>query len=165
MGDKIYSVDFNKLVVWLLPRPLRRVRMVAFLKAMVLPFISVYMNLMVFRKAKLYQLSITPQVCWLTRLLNDRYDRTWRRIKIEDGVDKPPFYIYLNPELKPKYLRRSSEAMPPKYIYTGGESGLIADDFIVKIPIVRSININELIALVKAYKLAGTKFKVQQVGR
>lgn len=99
---------------------------------------------------------------YLEKLLNDRYDFTLRRIYIDDGVDKPPFYIFQPAELKPKYIRQRSENVP-KRIYTGGESGSLTDDFIVFTPAGLVFETPEMTSLVKAYKLAGTKFKIQTI--
>jgi hypothetical protein len=106
-------------------------------------------------------------VCYLTRLLNDRYDYTRRRITVVDSIDKDPVYIYRRDELKPRYIFKKTENRP-KFIYTYGESGLIRDDFIIKIPValfLAGLNTRELSSLVNVYKLAGTKFRIQFLGR
>jgi hypothetical protein len=162
MTDKIYQIDYDKLRVWLVPGRLRRERIIAYLHVVTSGVVSLYLDFLRYRKAKLYQLMITPQVCYLQRMLNDRFDFTQRRILIVDGIDKPPFYIYQHAELKPKYLRRTSEAKP-QWIYTAGESGILTDDFVVKVPAGIIFQMAEMRSLVKAYKLAGTRFKIQIV--
>lgn len=161
MSDKIYDIDFQKVVRWNLRRKKRKPGILALLNAMAKPVSLLYQDFLKYRKAKLYQLMITPQKCWLERLLNDRYDFTQRRVYIGDSVDKPPFYIYQSAELKPQFIYRRSENKP-KYIYTGGESGDLKDDFTVFVPLDISFELNEMISLVKVYKLAGTKFKIQR---
>lgn len=154
MGS-IYDIDFGKVVRWNLRRKKRKPRILALLNAMAKPVILLYQDFLKYRKAKLYQLMITPQKCYLERLLNDRYDFTQRRIYIDDGLDKPPIYIYQNAELKPLYLGS-------KIIYTRGESGDLKDDFIVFVPLDLVFENAEMTSLVKVYKLAGTKFKIQR---
>lgn len=154
MGS-IYDIDFSKVVRWNLRRKKRKPRILALLNSMAKPVVLLYQDFLKYRKAKLYQLMITPQKCWLERLLNDRYDFTQRRIYIDDGVDHPPTYIYQDAELKPLYLGT-------KIIYTGGESGDLKDDFIVFVPMDLIFEEQEMMSLVKAYKLAGTKFKIQR---
>ena len=114
-----------------------------------------------YRTAKLYHLLITPQKCYLEKLLNDRYDFTLRRIYIDDGIDKTPPYLYQHAELKPKYIRQASEATPV-WFYTSGESGSYRDDFIIYAPLALTFADLEMSSLVKVYKLAGTKFKIQR---
>lgn len=155
MSNNIYDIDFGKVVRWNLRRKKRKPRILALLNAMAKPIVLIQQDFLKYRKAKLYQLLITPQKCWLERLLNDRYDFSQRRIYIDDGVDYPPTYIYQSAELKPIYLGT-------KTIYTSGESGDLKDDFIIWVPNDISFEENEMISLVKVYKLAGTKFKIQR---
>lgn len=155
MSDKIYDIDFDKVVRWNLRRKKRMPRILALLNAMTKAIVLLYQDFLTFRKAKLYQLMITPQKCYLERLLNDRYDFTQRRIYIDDGVDYPPTYIYVAAELKPIYLGTTT-------IYTAGESGDLKDDFVVYVPYDLVFEDAEMVSLVRAYKLAGTKFKIQR---
>ena len=160
MNTKIYNINYNTVVEWLLPIPLRKTRLLAWMKLMATPFIIVYNNILRFRTARLYELKITPSKCYLEQMLRDRYDFSQRRIFISDGIDKPPFYIFQNDELKPKYLRKIIEGNPVR-IYTSGESGTIGDDFIVFVPKDINFELAEMTSLIKAFKLSGTKFKIQ----
>lgn len=167
MQNRIYDIDIFKMAGWLTPGRIKQPRLLNWIRSLLYPFTLLYISFLKYRKDKLYQLSITPQVCYLTKLLNDRYDYTRRRITVVDSVDKDPVYIYRNDELKPKYIFKKVENRP-KYIYTNGESGLIRDDFIIKMPValfLAGLNTRELISLVNVYKLGGTKFKLQFLGR
>lgn len=136
--------------------------MIAFLEALAAPYVDTHQDLLRYRGAKVYHLKITPQVCYLEQLLNSRYDRSLRRIHITDGNDRPPMFIYRTAELRPVFIRSRIEAQPA-WLYTRGENINELDDFIVWVPdaLITIIQEEELIGLVKAYKLAGTKFKVQ----
>lgn len=162
MNEVIYDIDHSQLKQWMIPARIRKSRLGAFLQVVISGVVFLYQDFLRFRKAKLYELMITPQVCYLERLLNDRFDFTQRRIRIVDGVDKPPFYIFQEAELKPKYLRNTSEAAP-QWIYTSGESGNLQDDFVILVPVALVFEEAEMRSLVKVYKLAGTKFKIQRV--
>ncbi len=162
MNVNIYNIDYSKLIGWLTPQELRKNKLRRLLNIMVAPVVVVYQLFLLYRTAKLYQLKITPQKCYLELLLNNRYDFTLRRIYIDDGVDRPPFYIFQNAELKPKFIRQRSENLPAR-IYTSGESGSIADDFIVFVPLGLVFEEPEMTSLIKVYKLAGTKFKIQRI--
>lgn len=161
MMSNIYDIIYSRLVKWWTPAPLRTTFWLSWLGVMVKPVADLYNSFLLYRTARLYQLMITPQKCWLERLLNDRYDNTLRRIYIEDGIDKPPFYIFQRAESKPKFIRQRSEAAP-QWIYTSGESGNLVDDFIVFVPMALVFEEPEMVSLVKVYKLAGVKFKIQR---
>ncbi len=151
-----YDIDFKKLTLWNVPNVLRKPRMLAWLWGCVYPFVTIHIDFLRFRKQKLYELSITPQVCFLEKLLNDRFDATQRRIVIVDAEDRPPLYLYINAENRPLFLGS-------RPLYTNGEAGTITDDFIVKVPAVVSFDNNELNGLLKRFKLAGTKHAIQIV--
>lgn len=156
MSKKIYDIDFNKMVVWLTADHLKKDRRIAFFQALIKPIITTYLEFKRVRTAKIYQLTITPQVCYLQRLLNDRYDYVQRRIEIIDAADKPPLYTFTVAENKPVFLGS-------KYIYTGGEAGAIKDDFIIKVPQSIVFEQAEMLALIKSYRLAAMIPKIQLV--
>ena len=163
MNPNLYNIDYPELTKAATPAYIRKPRLQAFLQVLISGVVVLYQDLLRLRTQKLYELMITPQVCYLERLLNDRFDYTLRRIQIVDGSDKPPYYIYQNPELKPKYIRNHAEGASLQYIYTSGESSNVQDDFIVLVPTALVFGEEEMRSLVKAYKLAGTKFKIQRV--
>ncbi|MFC4262483.1 hypothetical protein ACFOWM_06325 [Ferruginibacter yonginensis] len=156
-----YLIDWKKFIEQLLPNDLTNGFMLQWLLVLTKPFRKVHDAFLVFRKAIIYELTITPQVCYLEKLLNDRFDFTDRRIYIDDGVDKPPKYIYVNAELKPQFIRRRAEASPV-FIYTRSEIGALSNDFIVFIPLTLMVDLNEVVSVLKSKKLLGTKFKIQR---
>jgi hypothetical protein len=160
ISSVIYAIDYLKLVLWLLPDYLRQANMVAWLNVATSPVLNIYKQFLQFRKNKLYELSITPQVCRMEALLNDRYDFTQRRIFIDDAKEFPPVYLFKDAELKPVDLFKHSEAQS-KFLFTDGESATITDDFIVYVPVTISFDMVEMISLVNKFKLPGMKFKIQ----
>jgi hypothetical protein len=156
VNSSIYDIDYNKLAQWLLPPALRKDKTIGWLAALIRPVVWLYQVFLRYRKQKLYELTITPQVCYLERLLNDKYDYTQRRIRIVDAIDHTPLFIFQTAELKPVYLGA-------KYIFTDSEAGDIQDDFVIKVPKDITFQDAEMISLVKQYKLAATKFKIQKV--
>jgi hypothetical protein len=159
-SEATYSIDYKKMVLWLTPNRLRKTRMLAWLGVLVNPVVVLYQNFLAFRKTKLYYLGISPSVCDLERLLNDRYDFTQRRIYIDDAQDKPIKYIFRRLESKPKFLRRRSEASP-LILYTRNESGINAIHFIVYVPVSIVFDLQEMKSLINIYKLLGKRYKVQ----
>lgn len=164
--ESTYNIEHGKLAWNITPNKLKQPRLLSYVKSLMYPFNYLYILFLQFKKAKQYQLLITPQVCYLTKLLNDRYDVRRRRIYITDGLDKLPLYIFRADELKPVYLYQQVENKP-KPLYTEGEAGVIKDDFVVWVPnqLLANIDRNEMVGLIKAYKLAGVKFKIQTTGR
>lgn len=162
MNEKIYDINYRKLVTWLVPVPLRGVVMLSWLMALVSPFIDLYNNLIRFRDAVLYRLTITPQVVYLEKMLNDRFDIIERRIVIKDGQEFLPLFLFKKAEVKPIFFYRKSETTKPKtHLLTKGEVGAFTWDFVVFVPVLVPFDINEMIALINAYKLADKVYKIQ----
>jgi len=158
--DKLYNLVPNKLVTWNVPLSKRKPKILARLNACLTSIMFTYSLLLQFRKVKNYQLLITPQVCYLEKLLNDKYDYTLRRIRIGDPVYYDPIYIFIESEAKPVYLPIVNE-QSPLWLYTDGETGLIKDDFIVFVPLALSFDEKEMRAVIDSYRLAGKKYKIE----
>jgi hypothetical protein len=162
MNVKRYIIDYTKLVNGRLPAKIRKPKMKAFMMTLVNPFIFIYNSLKSLRDQLIYKLTITPQVVYLQKMLNDRYDSSLRRIHIEDGLEYNALPIYMKAELKPVPIYRKSEALrPKKFLYTKGEAGQFTFDFVVYVPIDISFDSNEMVSLINSYKLASMFFKIQ----
>lgn len=157
---RIFLVDYNRLVNMLLPMELRTSVHVIWLRVMLSPVVFLYMLFGRNRQANLYALSITPQVCYLEKMLNDRFDFGDRRIYIDDPVRNDAFYLYQEAESKPVDFYMEIEALP-LITYTDGEAGLVMEDFIVYVPEGLVFNMEEMKALLDMYKLAGKKYKIE----
>jgi hypothetical protein len=155
-----YNVDFNKLPCQLMPRPNRKPRLLLLLKALLFPFLFLHNLFVLYRKAKIYQLSHNSQVVYLESMLNDKYDSDQRRIFIGDAGWVQPWWVYLEEELKPQYVKLESEN-EPVYVYTEGEAGTAKDDFIVWVPADVAFADAEMRSLLDSYKLTGTKYTIQ----
>lgn len=160
MNAVVYDIEFNKVAQWWSPHQLCKTFWLKWIGVFLYPIAQLHQLFLKFRKAKLYELSITPQVCYLEALLNDRFDLINRGIYIGDPIDKSPLYIYVEAETKPKYLYTEAEDQP-KYLYTDGEAGQNGDDFIVWVPVAVVFDPLEMRSLVNKFKLAGMKFKIQ----
>lgn len=162
MNVKRYIIDYAKFVVQRIPIELRIDEVMAYTKVLASPIVTIYNSLILFRVQLNYKILITPQVVYLEKMLNDRYDNLLRRIYILDGNEYAPIYLYRKAELKPIYLYRKSEvAKPKKYLYTKGEVGQFTFDFVVYVPLDVVFDENEMKALVNGYKLASMLFKIQ----
>ena len=155
-----YDVDYKKLVKWLIPIPILGKRIVAFIGVMVYELKTIYQNILRNRENFIYYLSITPQVVYLEKMLNDRYDPFTRGIHIDDGQSFDPIYHYKKLEDKPVYVFKKSESEPLIYLYTKSETGNDASDFVVNVPVGVVFNEAEMKSLIDTFKLAGTVYKI-----
>jgi hypothetical protein len=112
------------------------------------------------REANLYGLGITPQVCYLEKMLNDRFDFIQRRVYIGDPTRKDVWNLYVDDELKPVNLYVDDENEPIT-TYTDMEGGEGTVDFVVYVPSGLSLNENEMRALLDIYKVAGKTYYIE----
>lgn len=150
-----YRLNIHRLVELLLPTFLRKGKILAWLRALHSPLVKMVDDFNFNRKRNLYHLAHNGQVCYLRKLLNDRFDVSARRIKIADGNKYKREYIYTLGEQKPKYLGRMYLRQNTDYADTGV-------DFIVLIPAGLQYNEYEMKALIEFYKLASKRYKIQE---
>lgn len=148
-----YKVDWDKLILLLLPTFLRKSVLYSFVRALVSPIDSLHYNWEQMRAANLLKLSYNGQRCYLRKALNDRFDPDLRRIFIDEIPQLEENYIYQPEENLDYYL----DTMYLDLDYTeGGETV----DFVVYVPADVMNKINEIIATLEFYKLAGKLFKI-----
>ena len=162
VNTKRYDINYTKAVTQRIPVPIQKDRTTAWLLVLVTPIVFIYNLLLSFRALIIYKLTITPQVCYLEKMLNDRYDTIDRRIYIADGKEYNPIFIYRKVEVKPAFFFRKSESTALKQIlYLKNETGSFTFDFVIHIPVEVLFDQNELVALVRTYKLPAITFKIQ----
>jgi hypothetical protein len=159
MNTEIFKTDLKKLVQLLQVIRLRRERLLAFLYALTAPVESLYRIFAGNRDSNLYRLLITPQVCYLERFLNNRYDTASRRIRIVNAFYADIAYLFLRAENKPVSLFTRAENRPV-HLFTRGETSIVPVDFIIAVPADISINENQMRGEVDSYKLAGKKYQI-----
>lgn len=161
---KRYIIDYVKLVRDRVPVDLREFpELMAYLNIIAGPVVSVYNSLNLFRNLILYKLTITPQVCYLEKMLNNQYDNTLRRIYIEDGAQYEGQFVFQESEDQPLFIYTEAEVdKPDVFIYTEGESsGVGSFDFVVYVPTAVSFDVNEMSSLIRTFKLASKIFSIQ----
>ena len=156
---KIFNLDLNKLVKLLLPIFLRKEKIIAFLNALISPLVKLYNRFILNRNNNLYILDITPQVFSLEKMLNDRYDNVDRRIYISNGAFRDADYIYLEAEMRPKFISIQAENSP-EYLHNRSEFGFIDETFIIHIPASLIDYMEEMEQMTDAFKLVSRTFKI-----
>ena len=150
----MYNINIDKLTVLLTPISLRKKRLVAWLRILAMPLNKLLDDFKRERRKDLYNLTHNSQVCYLRKILNDEFDSTKRRIKIEDGKRNIMRYIYQRNENRPLYLGRV-------FLYQRGEYIDGGVDFVVVLPQGLEYDRYKLEALINFYKLAGKRWTIR----
>lgn len=152
--DRIFAVDFKKLVVNLMP-PFIHVGMIKVVQVFIAGVRSIHVMFLSMRNDHKIDLNITPQVFSIRKALNDYFDAGERRIRIEDGDIYERTFIFTSGEQRPLFLGG-------KTIYTAQELKT-GTGFVVIVPEVLNNNgeTARLRAMLNKYKLAGTKYTIR----
>ena len=159
-----YRVDFERLVMLLLPSLLRRPRQLAWLSLLTMPVRNLYRRFITYEATVRRELSYNSQVLLFEAALNDRFDPAVRRIYITGtDVQLQPLYVNFIIEEQPNpVLYFQSEHQPPAYLYRWIEFTGVAD-FIVTCPAVLNRRTDQLNALIRRLKLANKKYLLRFV--
>ncbi|MFV0231792.1 hypothetical protein OBK30_01855 [Empedobacter falsenii] len=151
----LYKINFNKLVVQLMPTFLRQPRMIAFISLFSAELRDLHNAWLIKKSQDETWLQHNSQVCYLRKILNDEFDDLERRIKITDGQLYDRQYVYTLGEKKPKYLGKIFIRQNTDYADTG-------IDFFVIVPVEINIEQNKykLEAWVNRYRLASKRYKI-----
>lgn len=153
---KYFDLKYSTLATWLTPVMLRTA-LFNWLQHSCVAYIEyLHTRFARNRENNLYHLRITPQVCFMEMVLNDRFDLLDRRIYISDGLFYDQEYIYTEAEAIDQYLFTDSEKAA-LYIYASSEVGAESADFIVNVPKTISFNESEMMSVIDIYKLASKK--------
>ncbi|BFM42665.1 hypothetical protein CFS9_13060 [Flavobacterium sp. CFS9] len=151
-----YKVDWDKLILLLLPTFLRKPVLFGYVRSLITPIASLHYKWSRIREDNLKKLSYNGQRCYLRGALNDRCDSELRRIYIDEVPEPNLNYIYQPEENLDYYL----DTMYLDLDFT--EGGEIVD-FVVYVPNDLMNKINEIKATLEFYKLAGKLYKIQTI--
>ena len=149
-----YKVDFDKLILLILPTFLRKPVLFGYVRALITPIASLHYKWSRMRDENLIKISYNSQRCYLRKALNDKYDPELRRITIDGTLDTTQDYIYTPAENLDVYLGIM-------YLQQDFNYNNSIVDFLVNVPgQLLNEKINEITATVNFYKLAGKSYKL-----
>lgn len=149
-----YKIDFDKLILLLLPTFLRKPVLFGYIRALIAPISSLHYKWSVMRNDNLKKLSYNSQRCYLRGALNDKYDPDLRRITLERTLRMEQSYIYTPAENMDVYL--GVMWLQPEFNYANSNV-----DFLVNVPRdIMNVKLNEIVATVDFYVLAGKQYQI-----
>lgn len=153
MANNIFNINFNKLAQLLLPLVLRKKNITAFLNSFFCPSKTLNNNIKRFRADKQNQMSYNSQVCYMRKMLNDKYDNYLRRITVEQATKRGFLWIYRRAEEKPLILGR--------IMINRRDVIDLENEFIVNIPSQLRANEPGIRAHIEYYKLATRQYTLK----
>lgn len=156
MLDKIFEIDYNRLIGQNVPADWQQPKFILWLRGLISPAKILHDQFTRYRRANLYTLAHNGQVCYLRKVLNDSFDPIERRIYITDGSKYQPEYIYSSAEQQPRYLGTIYLREADDYADTGV-------DFRVIVPVGFDLTavIHQMKAQIDFYRLASKRYKIE----
>lgn len=153
-----YDLSYQRLALSLVPLTLRRPLLMAFIYLLISPVICCANLFARFRTDTDYRLHHNGQVCYLSAMLNDRFDPTQRRIRITDVAPLQGNILYRRTE--GRFLFAPSRNADALTLNRRAFSGSDSVDFAVIVPadLQGSFPNSQMQALISAYKLASKRF-------
>lgn len=151
----IYKINFRKLIDLLLPISLRKETLTAFLRSLISPLKMMHTSFTQFRANTTQKMSYNSQTVYLRAMLNDYFDRSFRRILIEEVQNKQPLMIFRRQENKPVML--GIRMLPRRDVITNNIG------FIVIVPQSLQNRENEIISYINFYKLVTIGYTIKYV--
>ena len=149
-----YKIDWDRLILLLLPTFLRKPVLFGFIKALTAPVAELHYKWLQDRVNTLTRLSYNGQRCYLRKALNDECDSGLRRITISGTAQVDQDYLFTDAENLDVYL--GTMFLESEFNYAG-----TTVDFIVRVPQdLKLLNENKIIALLDFYKLAGKQYQI-----
>ena len=146
----MYSVDWTRFIRERVFSPSRQPAMLAWLRALISPVVSLHTSFQLFRIKAERNVTITPHVRVLEYWLNEIFDPTARQIEIKDYYQLSPLFIFLENENRPVYL--------PTFI------GASNYDFEVCVPCSLVLQEQEIRGFLDRYKLATKRYLITWTG-
>jgi len=149
-----YKIDFDRLILLLLPTFLRKPVLFAYVKALMSPMASLHYKWGQMRAENLKTLSYNSQRCYMRGALNDRYDPDLRRITIDGTLNIEQDYIYTQAENLDVYL--GVMYLEQEFNYVNSKV-----DYLVNVPReLMNTKLNEIVATIEFYNLAGKQYQI-----
>jgi hypothetical protein len=146
--------SINRIGHILIPHRHRKPRFIAWVKVSLAYLVSVRDTLSDLWDETVIDASMTPQIIYLERLLNFRFDTT--EIYISEGYSHGPWVYTVAVPGTPEFYMDQEDS----WIYTINDAAEI--DFVVNIPAALATQSSRIAAIVHKYKLPGKQFIIQK---
>lgn len=167
---KVYEINWSKFISDLLPIDLRKPLLKGFLNAVLKPIKTAHADFLAYRLNALYRVQHNSQIVSMEAVLNDEFDNSFRRIRIQNVKFRDALFFY-EPEENKEVFFYDPVDMMPKYFYNEDDFQGNGVDFVVCVPpILRPLNAQEEFAfltkmrgLIDYYKLYAKNYDIQWV--
>lgn len=158
--NKLFNVNFERLIAWLLAGYMRRPIRLAWLWVLIKPVRRIHAELLAYRDNANWRATITGSKNRLRQALRQQFGDNTIEI-VDAGLIVEPVFIYRAIELQTSpTIWRASEGQPPLYLRRASEFDRPVD-FIVRIPASLAGSAAAIYEFTNRYRIAGRTFRVE----
>jgi len=169
----MYDINFTQLISWLIPPVFKSNYFPLLLNAFMTPIKRNYRTFIQNKTDTEYLLEHNSQVCYLSKVLNDRFDLELREVQVVDSQRHQQLYIYIKDDKMDVSIYTKAEVdtgvnakgdpIVKKFIRPRTDFADTGVDFSVIVP--ERIKLSnsqeyEMKSLINSYKLAGKRYKI-----
>lgn len=163
MSKNYYNINYAQYAVQMLPPNLRVELMIAYIKAVVVPFEE--LNAQFSKLKDNIDYNHYSQICYMQGLINDYFDPLERRVVIRNTIIDQDYSLFWKEQInKPVMLyKEDSEGFIPYMLNSDFEIGASNIDFEIVLPMGYALSESEeirLTNLVNQSKLASKRYRI-----
>lgn len=154
--NNIFQINWFRLVKMLVFPAVQKPVLLAFINALLAPIRTKYNNFIQFKTDTDYRVQHNGQVCYLQKMLNDKFDNSLRRIRVQNVPAKPRLSFYQPEDDKSVFFY---EDEPLVHFYTPN-SYYNEFDFEVLIPTSLSHYNDQIATEINYYKIYSKNYQI-----
>lgn len=155
----IYNINWFRLVKMLVLPAVNKPTLLAFINSALAPLRTNYDKFLDFKADAEYRVQHNGQICYLQKMLNDKFDNSLRRIRVRNVPAKARLWFYYPEDSKEVFFY---EDEPAVHFYTP-ESYYNQFDFEVLIPASLSGQTNQMTTQINYYKLYSKNYQIIEI--
>src|SRR5690554_3494937 len=102
--NSIYNINWFRLVKMLILPVVNKPTLSAFINSSLAPIRTNYDAFLSFKEDAEYRVQHNGQICYLQKMLNDKFDHSLRRIRVQNVQPKERLWLYYEQEDKPVFF-------------------------------------------------------------
>jgi|SRR5690554_293443 len=158
--NSIYNINWFRLVKMLILPAVNKPTLLAFINSALAPIRTNYDKFLIFKENAEYRVKHNGQICYLQKMLNDKFDHSLRRIRVQNVKPKERLWFYYEQDDKPVFFYNEEDH--PVFFYNP-EDYYNESDFEVLIPSVLAAQINQMTVHINYYKLYSKNHQIKEI--
>jgi|SRR5690554_1117709 len=157
----IYNINWYRLVKMLVLPAVNKPTLLAFINSALAPIRTNYDAFLSFKQDAEYRVQHNGQVCYLQKMLNDKFDNSLRRIRVQNVQPKERLYFYYEEDNAAVFFYNNGDDKP--VFFYNPQDYYNEFDFEVLVPEALASQINLMEIEINYYKIYSKNYQILQL--